>query len=361
MKRPVRVLVNAVSAHTGGGLTYAFEQLRALSRVPGLELTVLASKALAENLEPASQGITIHTCPSRRLPHRIAWEQTAIPVLARRHDVVYGLGNFGLLVSPRPQVVVLQNPNHFGAAARHTRRRIASRRHRLRLVAESAAARLSARRAARAIAVSRTLRAAVEEDLGTLPGLRAVPSGVPELPEREGTGRRRHVLAVANDYPHKDWDSMIAAFADDERLPPLLLVGECRPGRRDRELHRLLSRLAPGRVSLVGPVADRRELARLYRDALCLVAHSRLEAFPLTPYEALSVGLPVAASDIAAHREACGTHAVYYDPDDTRSLGRAVRNAIGRRRAADAADLGSWTDNAAAVARILIEAAGPDA
>jgi glycosyltransferase involved in cell wall biosynthesis len=355
----LRVLVNAVSAHTGGGLTYAFEQIRELAARDDVDLTVLATQPLVRSLGAACPALRIRAQPRRTLPMRIVWEQAAIPRQARDHDVVYMLGNFAAFACRGPQVVALQNPHHFGAAARALRSRTASRRGRARLAVEAAVARASAKRASRVIAVSETLRAAVEEDIGRPPGLRTIPSGVPELPaSRTGTDARRYALAVANDYPHKEWDSMLAAFAREPDLPPLVVVGACRTRRRQRALEGGISRLPPGKISLVGAVEDRFALAELYREALCLVAHSRLEAFPLTPYEALSLGVPVAATDIAAHREACGSRAVYYDPDLPGSLARAVRNAASSGSARTANGLTTWRANAAAVAALLREAAG---
>jgi glycosyltransferase involved in cell wall biosynthesis len=352
------VLVNAVSARTGGGLTYAFEQIRELAAVEDLELSVLATQPLARRLGTACPGLRVRA--QRRLPLvlRVVWEQAAIPLLARDHDVVYMLGNFAAFAYRGPQAVALQNPNHFGATARAIRAAVPSRRHRMRLALEAAVARASVTAATRTIAVSETLRAAVEEDVGHARGLRTIPSGVPELPRGlERTRERRYVLAVANDYPHKEWDSMLSTFAREPGLPPLVVAGACRTGRRQRELEDLIARLPTGKISLVGAVEDRAAMAELYREALCLVAHSRLEAFPLTPYEAWSMGVPVAATDIAAHREACGPRAFYYDPDVPGSLARAVRDATGSAPSGAVAGLTSWRENAAAVAALLRETA----
>lgn len=252
---PLRVLVNAVSAHTGGGLTYAFEQIRELEALDDVELTALATQPLARRLRAACPAMRIRVRPKRPLALRVAWEQAAIPVLARDHDVVYMLGNFIAFACRGPQVVAFQNPHHFGAAARTVRSGIASRRSRARLVLEAAVARASARRASRAIAVSETLRAAVEEDVGRPPGLRAILSGVPELPgSGNGSHERRYALAVANDYPHKEWDGMLAAFAGDPDLPPLVVVGACRSPRRQRDLEDAVARLPKGKISFAGAV-----------------------------------------------------------------------------------------------------------
>jgi hypothetical protein len=69
------------------------------------------------------------------------------------------------------------------------------------------------------------------------------------------------------------------------------------------------------------------------------------------------MGVPVAASDIPAHREACGSHAVYYDPRSPRSLASAVSEAVRLKPSRSPNGAVTWADNAAAVVRILGEAA----
>src|SRR5918997_5107923 len=155
----LRVLVNAVSAHTGGGLTYASEQIPALAARDDLELTVVATQPLAGWLRATCPGLRIHEQPRRPVWRRVVWEQAAIPLLARDHDVVYMLGNFCAFAHRGPQLIALHNPNHFGAGARRFRSRIGSLGTRARLAPEALVARASVRRATRAVAGSETPRA----------------------------------------------------------------------------------------------------------------------------------------------------------------------------------------------------------
>ena len=72
-------------------------------------------------------------------------------------------------------------------------------------------------------------------------------------------------------------------------------------------------------------------MASLYSGADVYVAHSRLEAFPLTPYEALAFGVPVVASDIPPHREVGGDVLRYYPVDDLDELSRLLLDRTLRR------------------------------
>jgi glycosyltransferase involved in cell wall biosynthesis len=349
------VLVDAVSARTGGGGTHAVSQLPALARVPGIELTVYATDELAQRLVAAGVG-AVRRVPQRGVLRRIAWEQLVLPVRARSHDVVYAIGNVTVFLSPRPVVVAQQNAWYFGDLVRTFRRTRCRRVMRARLVVETALARASIRRAWRAVAVSETLRAAIEGDLGPRPNLRVVLSAAPRRPVAEASApspptseSEAYALVVAHDDPHKEWDALAALFARRPELPRLKIAGRCVPERRAA-----LERTGAGRVDVVGVVADPGALAALYEGARCCVAHSRFESFGLTPLESLAVGTPVVATDIAAHREVCGARAAYYDPDDLDALAALVLAARGAPAAAPAER--TWDDNARELAAVLREA-----
>lgn len=357
--RPVRVLVNAVSANSGGGATYAVEQLAALATRRDLVLTVLACDPTAERLRARAPGADVRSIRRRPLWRRLLWEQSVLAWRARRFDVLYGIGNFAVLTALTPQVVAFQNPTHFGRAARRVGRRFGTPRHRLRLWAERRLARASLRRAKAAIAISRSLRAAMLEDvpdtaahlLPSAPPVGDTPDRSPPIPRLPSP----YVLAVANDYPHKDWDGLARAFAQASDLPPLVLVGRPRASRRRSPG----GAPAAGRVVAHGSEADPVRLDALYRNAAAYVAHSHLEAYPLTPLEAISRGVPVVASDIPSHREVAGARAEYYDPDDPSDLTSALRRTMRRPRPEPANGKRTWSDVAAELAPILRSVAGP--
>jgi glycosyltransferase involved in cell wall biosynthesis len=88
------------------------------------------------------------------------------------------------------------------------------------------------------------------------------------------------------------------------------------------------------------------------------VAHSYLESYGLTAVEALVSGAPLAASDIPAHRELCGSAAHYYDPSDGDALVAAVAEAIrtGPAVARAPALALTWAENAALTAATMRDA-----
>lgn len=349
---PINVLVDAVSARSGGGATFLFEQLRALEELTGLRLTIITTEAARTAIQESARQSEVVSWPTRPLPIRLLREQTTIPKQASSYDVVYLPGNFAIARADTPQVLVLQSLWHFGRAARAARARC-SVAMRARLLAESSIARASVRKADRVICVSETMRACVVEDLGDHEKITVIAPAPPLLGTSVASRRLPgpYVLAVGTDLPHKDWAGLIRAFDRAGDLPPLMLVGWCSAARR-RELASLTR---DGCVHLLGPVIDRGKLAGLYRNAACVVSHSHLEAYGLTAVEALSLEVPLAASDIPAHREFCGAAAHYYDPRDGEALSAAVTAAIQAGPSAiraPALEL-TWADNAARTAATL--------
>lgn len=72
-------------------------------------------------------------------------------------------------------------------------------------------------------------------------------------------------------------------------------------------------------------------LDELYRSSSAVIQPSLEEGWGLPAREALLRGVPVACSDIAAHRESVGDIAVLFDPFDPSDIARAVDEAVARR------------------------------
>ncbi len=101
----------------------------------------------------------------------------------------------------------------------------------------------------------------------------------------------------------------------------------------------------------------RRELARLYRGALCFAYPSLYEGFGIPVLEAMACGAPVVTSRGGATDEVAGGAAVLVDPHDVSSIAAGIEQAIARRDELRAAGLRrasaySWD----ASARLLVQA-----
>jgi len=182
-----------------------------------------------------------------------------------------------------------------------------------------------------------------------------------------------YFLSLANDAPHKNLDVTVAAWVsafaeepDPTLVPPLVVAGRFfAPERREQQRRLVAPRLQDRLVQLDG-VTDRGEVKWLLLNARAMISSATLEAHPLTPAEAGSLGCPLILSDIPAHREVAGDHAVYVAPANADNLVQAIR-ALGP--GGESAGPGarpasrptwtaptSWDENARLLAAVLVTA-----
>jgi glycosyltransferase involved in cell wall biosynthesis len=203
--------------------------------------------------------------------------------------------------------------------------------------------RAACRRAARVVCVSETTRSDL---IACVPaaGTKAVTVhngavAAPMPPADHAAIRRalarfaippRFILAVGRIERRKNPAHVLRAFAcaaADAELADLALVfagGSGNASDRVRALARDLG--IADRVMLCGYVAD--DLAALYQAAELLVYVSRYEGFGHPPFEAISLGTPVIASDIPVSREVLDSGGLLVAPDDVDALAAALRRVL---------------------------------
>lgn len=191
-----------------------------------------------------------------------------------------------------------------------------------------------------------------------------------EVATRFGLDRTPRILYVGGLSPHKNLDGLLRALTRLEGEPwHLMLVGDIESEAFHscyRDLVNLVGELhLESRVTFTGYVSAQ-DLAALYGLADLLVLPSWSEGFGLPAVEAMSCGVPVAASRAGSLPEVVGDAGVFFDPADTDemadALGRLLRDADLRRRLGrrgfDAVHRHSWEDAAHRVALLLEDVAG---
>jgi glycosyltransferase involved in cell wall biosynthesis len=258
--------------------------------------------------------------PRPRLAHRAghAWEQLALPLLAREADLLYCPANLAPLASGRNAVVIhdlaaLAHPEWYGRAYVAWQRLALPR---------------IARRARLVITVSRFARAEIVGRLGLRPEAVVVvangvsddfsPQADPEPAAATLHLHRPYVLVLATRSARKN----LAVLSTAERRlaeQGIELVtagggrGYLRGGERPpgRELGYVPEHLLPG----------------LYAGAQAFAMPSRYEGFGLPCLEAMACGTPVVAADTTALPETCGGAALLVDPDDPQAFADALVRA----------------------------------
>lgn len=350
------IAYNALSARTGGGLSFVLQQLAALERVrPDIKFNILTAPW---NDEQISSTVSSPTTQIRvqGLIGRITFEQAVLPLRTLRTGLTYCPGNFCPLgPSSGPVILALQNAYYFGAKRDH-----APPSPRLRL--ETRLCRASIRRATAVIAISRTLAKDLHADMPSSRSKTAViPGGAPVDAIRSTPPRReppkRYFLSLANDYPHKRLRILVDAWLEATTAPDfnvsLVLIGNINP-----DLRRHIETVGPRAGNLIidvrGQIASRSNIIWFLQNAVALISASTLEAYPLTPGEAGAVGCPAILSDIPAHRETAPPGTVFYNPTATDQLATVLTQAAASPPARLVWHTArTWDDNAHELAQIF--------
>jgi glycosyltransferase involved in cell wall biosynthesis len=192
-----------------------------------------------------------------------------------------------------------------------------------------------ARRADRIVVPSMYTAVVVESKLG-VPGDRisVCPEGVPDWPqeERPPRGERSpgYILFMGTLEARKNVPGLLAAYgkllARHPDAPGLVLAGRVPAGSESLLAGADKAPLA-GRVEHLGYVPSARRRA-LYEDAAMLVLPSFDEGFGLPALEAMSLGIPVVASNRGALPEVVADAGLLADPADPEAIAAAMATVL---------------------------------
>ncbi|MEY2513943.1 MAG: hypothetical protein QOJ89_1301 [bacterium] len=356
------VVVDALAARYGGGAVAAIEVAHGLADANEIgEVVVVARRGslVAAGLRPRPglRLVTLRDARRLELVRRLLWQAVALPALARRRPGTAVLTWSGLL--PRAAgmriVSVHANPVMFEG------RTIADRIRRF-------AARRTARHADALLVPTAELAASAAAVLGR--PTHVVALGVDHSCFRPARRAGTELLCVADGYPHKRHDLVLAAWsALPEPRPVLRIIGDASAGgaahalalSRDIERHR---RAGPIVVES-GLSVD--ALVRAYHSARVVVLASEQESFSLPLLEALACGVPAVARDLPALRETGGAATTFVAGDAPADWSAAVARLLRddgvheRARAAALAHAAGygWERTSAVVAAHLAGTAPP--
>jgi glycosyltransferase involved in cell wall biosynthesis len=188
-----------------------------------------------------------------------------------------------------------------------------------------------ARRADAVITISEYTAAQIRSRLSVDAASIAIcPPGAPSWRPVSRYQPRGRILFVGTIEPRKNVGGLLEGYGKLLELAPdapgLTLAGKIAPACAD-----LMSKLAQpplaGRVTHVGYVSGpARE--ELYREASMLVVPSLDEGFGMTALEAMSVGIPVVASNRGALPEVTAGAALLVDPTDSAALANAMLRVL---------------------------------
>ena len=166
--------------------------------------------------------------------------------------------------------------------------------------------------------------------------------GNPGWPRRAEPEQAGPILFVGTVEPRKNLRRLLEAYAGllERRagIPDLVLAGALPVSRSDLFTGGTSLGRAVDRIRLTGYVSDD-ERQRLYREASMLVLPSLDEGFGIPALEAMTIGVPVIASNRGALPDVVAGAGILVDPEDTAALATAIERvldgALLRRQMAD--------------------------
>jgi glycosyltransferase involved in cell wall biosynthesis len=348
----IHMLVNALAASAGGGITYIRNVLPRLSSRNDIRATFVVTPSLRQELSPLPLGAQMMECgfPTNATA-RFAYEQKSIPGLVRKcgADVLLAAGNFAIWQSPVPQILLSRNSIYTSSDYLQDLRRRGDYGRWLDTKIKGRLAAASIRRAEITVAPSEAfagdLRRWVQPAAGSkivcihhgfdAAAFHASPPASPELSAKlaNPSGALR-LLFVSNYNYYRNFETLFRALPlIQEKIPSrrveLVLTckldGDQNPGsyrandaatlRDHLQLRSALVELGAVPYSL---------LHHVYRSGDIYVTPAYTETFAHPLVEAMSSGLPIVASDLAVHREICGDAATYFERFSPTALAAAV-------------------------------------
>ena len=339
----IHIFVNALAASAGGGVTYVRNILPHIAVHGDVRATVLVEPTLRRDLGIWNNVKFLETQSRAAASGRFWFEQRRLPEFLRHSaaDVLISAGNFALWNSPVPQILLSRNALYTSTDFIDDLRRRGDYPLWLDTELKGAFAKASIRKADVTIAPSEAFAEELRRwtgknvlaihhgfDAGTfLGGEGALPPDIQQkLADAQGCIR---LLFVSHYNYYRNFETLIRALALlRDRFAPrkvrLILTCQLRSDANPGSYHadaaaRLVRELDLSQNIIELGSVPYRLLHHVYRAADMYVTAAYAESFAHPLVEAMSVGLPIVASDLAVHREICKTAAVYFDrfsPED---------------------------------------------
>jgi glycosyltransferase involved in cell wall biosynthesis len=276
--------------------------------------------------------------PTHLPPVRIFWEQTVLPFLSLRQDVLLCPVNVVPLVCRARRVLTIHDLAFMKFADKH----LPAKRNYLSIMTK-----LSAQRADAIITDAECTKTDVIELLGipaeriTVIPLAANPSYTDLRQTSEGRARiqavrqrhslpERFLLYIGTLEPRKNIPALLHAYADFCRQQPdapLLVIAGAK-GWMYENIFRLTQNLALADRIVFPGFVPRDEMNEWYCAAIGFVYLSEFEGFGLPPLEAMACGTPVIVNDASSLPEVVGNAGVKVQAAQVEQVSRAMQQIV---------------------------------
>lgn len=356
----MKIVVNAVSAKSGGAATYVENLARGLSAFDhGLQVHFYVPSARLASLQGLDGNVRVTGTDvgARGSWKRLLWDQITLRRIVRRSgaDILLSSSDFGMWLPACRQVLMVRNPLFFSRLYLETFLPVKSLRFRLEFALRRWLISLSVRFSDVVITASGSMMRDLNEFISVPEARRRVNSfGAPlerftpidatssaadatEAADAStlGTavGGPFRILHVSEYSDYKNLTTLLkAALLLRERgVDGFRIVTTADPGQfPDVEISTREEDRALAGHPLVAPSLEFTgripydDVPRLYARSDLFVFPSLAESFGHPLVEAMASGLPILASDIPLCREICGDAAEYFSPLDANELAEKI-------------------------------------
>jgi len=336
--KPIKIVINALSAKLGGGQTYLRNLLTRLPMDAALDIRIFCPDDLQLPNDPRIRRETASRLTSNPLL-RALWEKVALPrfLAAENADILFCPG--GVVATKVPKgvkvVTMFRNMIPFDTELVQAMpwglmrlRNIILKRVMLKSMSE----------ADLTIFISDHARSVIEA-LTQIPNPHTIPHGISELfrqqevmPARPAAAPEgRYILYVSRFDVYKHHDKVVEGYA---ALPAnmrdhykLVFLGETSLPPFEPVQARI-SELSLVDAVLIGGVIPYDSLPAWYAHADAILFASSCENCPNILLESLAAGRPVLSSDVMPMPEFGGPGLVYFSPFDPQSIAKALAETL---------------------------------
>jgi glycosyltransferase involved in cell wall biosynthesis len=336
----MKILMNAMSAHRGGILTYT-QTLREKFDQAGIDATVALPKG--NHIAGGSLAVTMDVARFSSF-QRIIWEQSIWRryVKASSADVLFSSANFALLNCPIPQLLLMREGGLFNPFY-------------IQKIFPTLGKRVRALTRVRRYFMMQSIKAATVVMLPSETLYDWIRAYCPELADKavvntyginmgrftpqppnqiDMTGPLK-LLYVSVYYPHKDPETLNRAIQQlrkegiETTAHITMAEDEFKPWEGGANDYRCLKHGEEEGYLTLKPV-DRDDLPKTYGNYNIFIFPSVSETFGFPLAEAMASGLPVIAADSLINREICGPAALYYPSFDSDTLAERIKELRNR-------------------------------
>ncbi|GAB4267451.1 MAG: glycosyltransferase family 1 protein [Candidatus Rifleibacteriota bacterium] len=333
----MKILINAVSARAGGGVSYLLNLLQILPRIaPEFEILAVVPDNVLPNpfIYPKNLEIKIIRAASGNVFKRFLWENTELIKLCRewQADLLFCVANVIPLRKPPCQVVVIiQNVAPFTPRVFKQLKRFEPITDLLRMYLLKILGNFAIRNSDQVISLSHATARLLKKF--TNKKSEVLYHGIsdnfsPEHTKSNSSIVGPYFLYVSNLYVYKGLEYIIEALQTDPELPAVYVAGYEYDKGYMQWIRQLIEKADLQKKIVFLNSVSQKDLPTWYANAAALVYPSWCENCPNILLEAMGCGCPIVAMDIGPMPEIAGEVGFFARPFDGKSLAEQMKKAL---------------------------------